>query len=80
MARYARRSNEEYRLGENLLYKKWLAYTHQFPRKSILIAVFIGSVIGMLGEYIINKDIHWEGLFPLVFLTAIQVYLVGRKK
>ncbi|KAF1304619.1 hypothetical protein IV487_02590 [Enterococcus saccharolyticus] len=62
------------------MYKKWLAYTHQFPRKSILLAVFIGSLFGILGEYVVNKDVRWEGLFPVIFLTAIQVYLVSRKK
>ncbi|WP_022796831.1 hypothetical protein [Bavariicoccus seileri] len=59
--------------------KKWIKYTQLNPYKSILIAVFVGSAIGISIKYLINQDIRFEGLLGLIVVTAFQLYLVSKR-
>ena len=61
------------------MYKKWLNYSQINPYKSIFIAVFVGSIVGIFIEYLVNKDIRFEGILGLIIVTAFQLYLVSKR-
>jgi hypothetical protein len=63
-----------------ILIKKWIDYTEEHPYSSIIIAVIIGSVIGISIEYLINKDIQFEGLFGVIIVTFMQLRIVKKSK
>lgn len=62
------------------MYRKWVSYTREHPIVSILIAVVLGSVLGISIEYLVNKDIRFEGLLGLVIVTLIQLQIVSTSK
>ena len=62
------------------MYRKWVPYTREPPIVSILIAVVLGSVLGISIEYLVNKNIRFEGLLGLVIVTLIQLHVVSKSK
>lgn len=62
------------------MYRKWVTYTREHPIVSILIAVVLGSVLGISIEYLVNKNIRFEGLLGLVIVTLIQLQVVSKSK
>lgn len=62
------------------MYRKWVSYTQEHPIVSILIAVVLGSVLGISIEYLVNKAIRFEGLLGLVIVTLIQLQIVSKSK
>ncbi len=61
------------------MYKNWLNYSKEHPYKSILIAVFLGSIVGILIEYLINRDIVFDGVWALITVVLLQLYFVRKK-
>lgn len=62
------------------MYKKWIEFTEQKPYATIVIAIIIGSVIGITIEYLLNKNFNGNGFYVTLIFVFGQIILIKRKQ
>lgn len=66
-------------LGSDTVYNSWNKFTKKNPFLSLLIAVCVGSLLGISIEYLINKDFVLDGFLGLVVFTLIQLLIIKKQ-
>ncbi|MBC6309940.1 hypothetical protein HCJ66_10340 [Listeria sp. FSL L7-1582] len=62
------------------MYRKWDLFYNNHPYWGIVIAVTVGSVLGILIEYAVNGDFLGSGIYGVLFYVIFQVLLVMRRE
>lgn len=62
------------------MYKLWINFTKKRPFSSVLIAVCLGSLLGILIEYLLNRDFVTDGFLGLLLIILVQLLIVNKTK
>ncbi len=60
------------------LFSNWLTYTKKHPYASIVLAVIVGSLIGIALEYLINRTFRPAGLSLALIVLIVQLLLTRK--
>ncbi|MBC1500165.1 hypothetical protein HB943_06085 [Listeria weihenstephanensis] len=60
------------------MFNKWNHFYDEHPYRSVLIAVAVSSVLGILIEYIVNRDFIGSAIYGTIFYTMILLFQAKR--
>ena len=61
------------------MFTKYKEFEEKQPYANVILIMVFTSFIGILIEYIINKDFIGAGLYPAIVLTLIGILRVKRR-
>lgn len=66
-------------VGGEFVFTKYKKFKEKRPYANVILIMIFTSFIGILIEYIVNKDFIGSGLYPAIAFTLIGVLRVKRR-